>query len=139
MVACLLVGSVAAPGSARPPQERRISAPYMTPAVGARSGGNEVYFWDCLRGIGCGIIQLGPRDRSVKLEIIDDTGGAVHAEVYTMPGGSHYFTICGKSETYPVYPGSELLVHVIAGTCDDGTPSTPTHGTIEATVSSKRV
>ena len=117
-----------------------MSAPYQTPPAGLHVAGTAAYYFDCMNGVGCGVIKLSPRDRSAQLEIVDVTGGAVHADVYGMPGGNHLFSFCGESEAFNVNPGTELMVHVIAGTCADGsTPSTATHGTIEATVFSKRV
>ena len=128
--------------SAGSPQKRTVSAEYQTPVLGVRTQTVGAYYFDCLHGIGCAIIPLGKKDRSVRLEIKDVTGGTVHGEVYLMPGGHHYATICGSSRKLPLAYGSELVVHVAAGTCDeaDGSaPSTATRGTVEATLSSKSI
>lgn len=135
-----LMATVVAPSAARPAPERSYEAPYRTPAPGAYTAPAHAWYYDCETGVGCALIPIRKRDRRVTLQVLDATGLPVRAEVYTMPGGRYYFHFCGEmSESMPVTPGMELLVHVVPGTCPDGaTPSSPTTGTVKATFVTRR-
>jgi hypothetical protein len=72
----------------------------------------------------------------VQIEIVDQTALPVLARVYAYGGSKPIAILCGSpQESFPVDVGgaTELLVHIVAGTCEDSTPSTPTTGVVRVT------
>ena len=138
----LVVANVAGTGQARvAPKQSVEEAPYATPVLGAHvdEAGSGAYYYDCLHGIGCAILTVGPRDRFARLEIVDSAGHPVFGRVYVMPGGEQIGEFCGSTDrAWSTWGAKELLVHVIAGTCSGGGgPSIPTSGVIRATFSTR--
>ena len=117
-----------------------VEAPYRTPAVGAASGGTaKAYYFDCVNQVGCAIIPLKKGARYASLEIKDATGQPVLGSIYLMPGGTPLGDFCGSTdEPIPTLSAVEILVHVVPGSCADGTASVVTTGTVKATLSPRR-
>lgn len=135
VILAVLGGSAAAGG----PGGKVVERPYRTPVIGAAYGSTYyAYYYNCNHTIGCAIIPTGGR-LFATVEVEDATGQNVFFSVNTMPGGSHLGDFCGSTdEPLATYGARELLVHVVAGVCDDGsTPSTPTTGMVRATLSKK--
>jgi hypothetical protein len=139
LMLCALSGSVhAAP---RPSEGREVSAPYRSPVVGGRLGAADYgaggYYWNCDDGTGCAVITRHRNERFLMLRIEDATGLPVAGRVYS--GAEEPVEICGESpEPIDVRFSGEILVHLVGGNCLDGTPSTPTTGTVEARLFSRR-
>lgn len=141
LTALILIGTVSGTGMARPvTQPRTVEARYATPALGASpEEGTRAYYYDCSNGIGCAILKLGPKDRLAQIEIEDAAGQPVQGIVHTVPGFQEIGRFCGSTEEPWATGGAdELVVHVVSGTCRDGTPSAATTGVVRATVSSRR-
>ena len=127
-------------GSAADSSRREIEIPYQTPVLGASTRVTDAYYYDCLKGIGCAFVQVKNDDRDVMLEVKDASGLPVHASVYKFRSGKHYGDFCGATKKpLVVKPGMNLVVHVKAGTCADGTtPSAPTTGVVKAVFTVKK-
>jgi hypothetical protein len=139
----LIVASIAGTGAARvAPATRTVEAKYVTPAAGASAHpaqDTKAYYFDCLRGVGCALIELEPKDRFAQLDIVDTAGQPVYGIVYRVPGFEQIGEICGSTEEpWPTGGATELLVHVVSGTCRDGGTSVATTGVVRATVTSRR-
>lgn len=132
LLAVLAGAAIAAPATARRrPTERIVKSPYRTPVLGVAIGAeNQAYYYDCLQQIGCAILPVKAKDRFVRLEILDASGGETFGAIYAMPGGDHVGNFCGATKQPLFIRGvQELLVHVISGFCPGGsTPSTATTG-----------
>ena len=78
-------------------------------------------------------IPVGASDTSASLQASDATGLPVYVMVtqdMTIVG-----RFCGATDSpLSIEPGTPLRIFVMAGTCDDGTPSLPTAGTVTATL-----
>ncbi len=141
LAALMLIATLTGHVAARPLSEpRTVEAEYVTPAVGASpEEGTRVYYYDCLKGIGCAILKLGPKDRFASIEIADAAGRPVQGIVHTVPGFQEIGRFCGSTdEAWATGGARELVVHVVSGTCRDGSPSVATTGVVRATVSSRR-
>ncbi len=137
----LLLATVGFGGSrslASEPRQRVVTSSYLTPVLGGSvstgGGGLTAYSWDCTKKVGCVTFDVKKKDRYVSLQIEDAAGQSALGYIELMPGGYHLGTFCGKTED-PIFVrhASEILVHVIAGTCPAGTPSIVTTGVVEAT------
>ena len=111
-------------------------APYRSPVVGASVAGATAYFYDCLNQLGCARIPLERGERYASLQVSDASGQAVWGSIYLMPGGTNIGQFCSSTEEpVPTLEATEILVHVIPGTCADGTSSVVTTGTVKAVLS----
>lgn len=83
--------------------------------------------------VGLGTVTFLPAHRPyAHVEIEDVSGRAVVATV--SQNGAIVARVCGKSnKPIAVNPKLPLVVRVWVSTCDDGSPSLPTNGTIRAT------
>lgn len=124
--------------------ERTVSVRYETLALGAFVGGAQLgagaWYYDCLESQGCVILQVQSGERTVSLAIEDVLGLPVHAEVRVAGSDVPIAQVCGGTESpLRVIGYSELLVHVVPGTCfDEVQSSTPTRGTVFATFRGRR-
>lgn len=125
---------------AQAPATRTVEAKYVTPALGAApQPGTKAYYYDCTAGVGCALLKLGPKDRYAKIEIDDAAGQKAYGIVYQVPGFAVIGEFCGSTdEAWATGGATELLVHVVSGTCDSGEASVATTGVVRATVSSRR-
>jgi hypothetical protein len=140
LAALILIGVLAGTGAAKPaPAPRTIEGTYKTPALGVSpQEGTRAYYYDCLNGIGCALLKLGAKDRFATLEVADAAGQPVQAVVYRVPGFDEIGRFCGSTgEAWSTNGATELLVHVVPGTCESGGASVATTGTVRATVTSK--
>lgn len=110
---------------------RVTSLPYQAPAIATPD------VWGiCHVGMDVGCTAMYPRstDRYVSAKVIDDVSPEVSFEIYQISGntylGSQFF--CSSTEgRVPVKPGTDFLgVTVFLGPCRDGTPATPTKGSV---------
>lgn len=70
------------------------------------------------------------KERRVSLEIVDETGSAVHSQV--LQGDREIARFCGRTEKpLRIVPSEKLLVYLHWGRCEDGAFSTPTQGVVK--------
>ncbi|MCU1589536.1 MAG: hypothetical protein JWP11_792 [Frankiales bacterium] len=134
-VSTLAVGlaavAVAAPASAGAPQ----TASYTGPAgvAGVMRVGGKVQGGST----GAAVFQTRRTDRAVSVSAVDASGRPVRLELAQDGSGKGFVTdlgsVCGRSAapTRLAFPGSALLVYVVAGDCS-GAASVPTTGTVTA-------
>jgi hypothetical protein len=140
-----LVGGalVAAPAIAKKKKkrvERTVDVPYQCPC-GPRPAG----FWAAGGAIGGGFTATGGADLFVQVEIVDDGGQTVYAELGQDTDGDSLSetdigSVCGKTgDALQVpAPGSNVNIFVMSGTCSDNrTPSIPTSGVVKLTFSNQ--
>jgi hypothetical protein len=139
--AAIVAGTMSGTAGAKvAPASRTLEAEYVTPAVGVSpQEGTKAYFYDCKNGIGCALLELGPKDRYATIEIDDAAGQQAYGVVYRVPGFDVIGDFCGSTgEAWPTGGADELLVHVVPGACESGEPSVATTGVVRATVSTRR-
>lgn len=137
VVAGVIVALVVSPAGAGGSRRHVVERPYRTPVPGAALGGDyQAYYYDCQNQIGCAVLPTKGL-RFAKVEVDDAAGQNVFFSVNTMPGGNHLGDYCGSTGDWIATDGAhELLVHIVAGVCKDGsTPSVATTGIVRATFS----
>lgn len=140
MLVVVLFGAVsvvpATAGKKKPPRrvERKLDLPYSAPAAAIAFGG-EIYGACHRAGVGCVEVAPLPGELFARVEILDASGGEVHALVERSGGNVE---VCGETEE-TVFLGSDdpFLVWIFAGPCADGTPASATTGTVVATLSNQ--
>jgi hypothetical protein len=105
-------------------------AEYSTLAV-------DVVGWDDDGEVGLGTVTfVPPGRRSVDVEVADDSGANILFRV--IQSDQIVAVACGHTEKpVKVDPSLPVVVRLVAGTCEDGSASSPTHGVIQATFRSK--
>lgn len=141
----LLAGAYAMPADAKKKKkkkpvriERVVEVPYQCPC-GPRPAG----FWLAGGAIGGGFTTGGSDETFVSVEIIDQLGQTVYAELGQDSDGdalseTDIGSVCGKTEeALPVaLPGTQISIFVMSGTCaDNTTPSIPSSGVVKLTFS----
>ena len=128
-----------APRGPRVKSKRTVEAEYAAPAVA--TGAPEHFFLTCDQEAAAGCVgwNVYPNDRFMSVDIRDDSGLPVAAEVYQYTqAGYRADIICGKTEKpIELLRGANFVgVSLLLGPCADGTPTAPTTGTVTATLSS---
>ena len=135
----LLVLSMWVPAASGAPSNRRVEQGNYTlggvqGVLGLSAAGQE--------NLGAVRFAAG-NERFVSVAVSDSSGLPVLAEVTqdydgdTGPEFSRF--ICGSTDgPVRIKPGIQTIVYVFAGTCEDGTNSVPTAGTIRATFTRSR-
>ena len=105
-------------------------------AVGHGEVGNPEVHWTI--GADYSRFRAARGERSVMLEIVDASGmtasGHVHIDLDADGKLDRQHDFCGAtSKPLAVRPGAIVEVGTIFGTCEDGSPSVVTEGTITAT------
>jgi hypothetical protein len=134
-LAGLLIGAVSAhAGAARP---KTYEGTYNLMAPGACGATTCAYYYDCIDAkSGCALVKLERPAYRLSVEVEDKMAGAVLARVYTLGGNGPIAKVCTTPQepfSINAHGATELLVHVVAGACEDNTPSTPTSGVVRAT------
>lgn len=125
---------IAAPTDHASAKQHLTAAPYKSPVAGFYAGAGAtrigVFYYDCRSGLGCAVLDVGVRDRFVRLEVKDQTGMPLHARVQ-IPYVGEIASFCGSTpQPLTVADYSELLIKTIPGTCPDGTRSSPAAGQV---------
>ncbi len=122
--------------AARSPAPRVERASYLAP--GGVSGSYGFY----VVGTGIGGVEFaGGSERAVSIEVKDQTGLPVAAEVQqfsdsdeTFDADAVSYRICGTSDgPLRIRPNRTVFVLIYAGPCDDLTPAAATSGEVTAT------
>ena len=134
-LAVLMVGVVSAQAGAAKPKTYEGTYDLMAPgACGAKTC---AYYYDCLDAkSGCALVKMDRPAYKLSIEVEDKMAGAVFARVYTLGSDGPIAKVCTTPQepfTINASGATELLVHVVAGACEDNTPSTPTSGVVRAT------
>lgn len=140
--ALVLSAAVALPGHAAP-APRSSSAEYQGPAgVWFGTGDGTAGAIACVEQRGCLSIPIPDGATSANVEIQDASGQPVLALAGASTADSGH-SVCGATSEpleLPLQSATEddegeryLYVVVVAGLCEDGTPSLPTTGTVVAT------
>ena len=154
MVLGLVFGSIAAADAGkkkRKPKpapspvkvERILEIKYQCPCgVNTPAGGQGFWVGPAGTRLGGDSSPTGGDDLFVKIEVKDAQGGAVWTRLAQDTDGdlqaeTDVGRVCGTSdEVFPVpSAGGEIGIFIYMGTCADGTPSTPTSGTVVLTFS----
>lgn len=150
----LIAGAMAVPAEAgkkkkKPKRvERTVTITYQCPC-GPSWGqdtpvGTGVGFWLAGGAFGGAMTAIGPDDKFVEVEVVDDNSGqAVKTNLGQDVDGdglseSQIGSVCGTTEEplEVTSPGTPVNLFVYEGVCDDGTtPSVATTGTITLTFS----
>lgn len=135
----LVVGALAGTAEAGKKKKKKdtmtVEETYASPAWGVWLGGNGG------GACGTGCVTFMPRvtDSIVSMVIEDAVGDNVAATVGQDLDGDNITDssteVCTKGENIPVTAGYEVIVFIWAGLCSNGSPSTPTTGTVTATFS----
>jgi hypothetical protein len=136
LLALLVIGCFPGLSSARN-RSSTYEGTYSAPAQGAcvEGGGHYAcgYVSGCDLTPGCAVIELRRAADTVSVEIEDSSGQQVLGRVY-VPGRGFVGWVCGASENpLPVDGAAEIYVYIMAGTCSDSSPSTPTTGVVRVT------
>lgn len=134
LVACAVMGLPLQAAARKKPWS--VEAPYAAPGAGAcTSGGSPcLYAYSCADGVGCTVLRLPKPAARVHVQVIDQTGQPVLAQVFIGGHQEMVGLVCGVTdEPLFVNGATELRIDVIAGTCTDTTPSVPTTGTVRVT------
>lgn len=111
---------------------------YNLTAPGACGANSCAYYYDCKDAkSGCALVVFDRPVNKVRIRVIDQTGLPVLARVYTLGNAKPLAKECSNPDdpfTINAHGATELLVHIVAGACEDNTPSTPTQGVVSATV-----
>jgi hypothetical protein len=139
LVPAMVVLSALAASAHGAPTGRRVeqgeyAAAGVYGAVGLSAAGQE--------NLGGVRFAAGP-ERFVSVTVTDKTGQPVLAEVtqdYNADNGPDLVhVICGSTQgPVRIKPDYEMRVYVYAGTCEDGSTSVPTTGTVTATFTRKK-
>ncbi len=149
LVVMIMVGLIAgafaaAPADAKKKKKakpRTVSVEYAAPGIGATvlgAGGGFCPFADPTN-FECIEVAPAAGEKFVKVEITDATGGAVagfisQGDIDGDGVGDGYGEYCrGHANPIPLQAAAPVRVSFYPGTCEDGTPSTPTTGTIKIT------
>ena len=139
VVALLIAAPAIEAGAAR--AGKTYEGTYRVPGPGgcAFGGGTSacLYAWDCrYSNSGCALVDLERPMVMARIEIVDASGSPVYARIHVRGGNGAIAELCfhaGEPLPVNVYGASELIVHIVNGTCPDSTPSTPTTGVVRVT------
>lgn len=143
----LLVGSVTTAEAAKKKKpkkiERVVEVHYQCPCgVNTPVGGQGFWVGPAGSRLGGDEAVTGGDDKFVKIEVKDAQGATVWTRLAQDTDGdlqaeTDVGEVCGMSdEVFPVpAAGGTVGVFIYMGTCADGTPSTPTSGTVVLTFS----
>lgn len=121
--------------------ERVVELPYQCPC-GPNTPVQGAGFWLAGGQFGGGPVATGATDNFVTWEVTDSMGQDVWVQMGQDTDGdlqaeTDIGSACTKTDkALPVpAPGQQISVFVYIGTCDDGTPSLATSGTVKITFS----
>ena len=151
LVGSLVLGAFAAPmadAAKKKPKKymRTAEVDYATPAIGTsvHAAGNYASGGACTGFPGdCISVPTTAKDKYLKVMVVDATGAKVSGAISQgdTDGDGLYNLVhpfCGGHATsVPITPGVPVGVDVYTGTCEDGSASTATTGTIKVTFSNK--
>lgn len=118
--------------------ERKIEAPYATPAAGVAVGGD--FYGACKHGegAGCALITPNPGELFAAVAVRDAAGLPVQGFVTDVEANQVIAEFCGATnETVFLGSDEQFLVWVFAGPCTDGTPAMATSGSMTVTLSNR--
>ena len=146
LATALVLGAFVAPAAeARKRKKRTVTAEYQAPAIGAFTviGGGGFSSCGGSANIGCVEFPTTKKDKTVQVTITDSSGQKVggflsQGDTNGDGVGDGFGTFCGGHPgPVPITPGVPLEVSFYAGTCEDGSPSTPTTGKVKAVFATK--
>lgn len=145
LVLLAVASIVFAPVAQGSPKQSRVEEyPYDSPAAGIHGPVANLSFWNCnVNGsrIGCAQLHLGSADRTLAVEVNDATGQPVTFVVRSGDpagvGSTVLYEGYGKTERPLRIRGVGSVFVTLHASAEPGQPSIPTHGLIQATITSR--